>query len=101
METRVVLCSVPELDVNHNHTYIFENKDKQLQFFNSKATMSFNDVLYQKDNDSIKIDVTYGNTRLMASNYLYYINPDDSVIHYCFILNKKYIKYLNGVSAYG
>lgn len=91
METRVVLCSVPELDVNHNHTYIFENKDKQLQFFNSKATMSFNDVLYQKDNDSIKIDVTYGNTRLMASNYLYYINPDDSVIHYCFILNKKYI----------
>ena len=27
----------------------------------------------------------------MASNYLYYINPDDSVIHYCFILNKKYI----------
>ena len=91
METRVVLCSVPELDINHNHTYDFNSKQTQLDFFNSKSRLTFDDVMYQKDNDSIKLDIAYGNKRLMSCNYLYYINPGDSVIHYCFIVSKKYI----------
>ena len=91
METTVVLCAVPELDINHNHTYDFNSKQTQLDFFNSKKTLVFNDVMYQKDNDSIKLDISYGDRKLMASNYLYYINPGDNVIHYCFIVSKKYI----------
>ena len=91
METTVVLCAVPELDMNHNHTYTFDSKQAQLNFFNSRKTLVFNEVMYQKDNDSIKLDIVYGNSKLMASNYLYFRNPDDNVIHYCFIVNKKYI----------
>lgn len=91
METTVVLCAVPELDMNHNHTYTFDSKQAQLNFFNSRKTLVFNEVMYQKDNDSIKLDIVYGNSKLMASNYLYFRNPDDNVIHYCFIINKKYI----------
>ena len=91
METTVVLCSVPELDINHNHTYTFNTKQAQLDFFNSRKTLVFNEVMYQKDNDSIKLDIVYGNSKLMSSNYLYFRNPDDNVIHYCFIVNKKYI----------
>ena len=91
METRVVLCAVPELDINHNHTYDFNSKQEQLDFFNSKSRLTFDDVMYQKDNDSIKLDIPYGDRRLMSCNYLYYINPGDSVIHYCFIVSKKYI----------
>ena len=91
METRVVLCSVPELDINHNHTYDFNSKQEQLDFFNSKSRLTFDDVMYQKDNDSIKLDIPYGDRRLMSCNYLYYINPGDNVIHYCFIVSKKYI----------
>ena len=91
METTVVLCAVPELDMNHNHTYTFDTKQAQLNFFNSRKTLVFNEVMYQKDNDSIKLDIVYGNSKLMASNYLYFRNPDDNVIHYCFIVNKKYI----------
>ena len=91
MERRVVLCSVQELDINHNHTYTFKTRKRQLDFFNSKAKLIFDDVMYQKDNDSIKLDIPYGDRKLMSCNYLYYINPKDSVIHYCFIINKKYI----------
>ena len=46
METTVVLCSVPELDINHNHTYTFNTKQAQLDFLNSRKTLVFNEVMY-------------------------------------------------------
>lgn len=85
--TSIVLCNVPTLGLNYQHTFDFGNLSSQLNFFQSKAIRIFNDCLYQREHKNIRVESYIEDIHL--ANYLYFTNNNKT--YYAFITKKRYI----------
>ena len=85
---KVILINCNELDIQHNHTVDFSNKDRQLNWFMNKPHLVLDDTKYSKINTII--NVNYNLSALQIYNYCIYY---DEYLHkyiYNFIVKKEF-----------
>ena len=90
MYTDIHLLNVPELDVHHNHTFSFANKDQQLNYFLSKKVTSIENVNYHRKNNNLKVN--YHIDELQFVNYVMINNEKPlNKWYYYFVIDRRYI----------
>lgn len=87
--TRFILCNCKELDYNHNHTFWFENANKQIEYFMSKKIYLIDDCYYHRKDSSIKIAKTFD--ELQFINYVVSRNEDNGKYYYYFVYDRVYV----------
>lgn len=85
--SNVFFCSIPELDINYNHTVNFKNATNQVNWFMSKAKYSMADCTYLRKERSLTIDKYIDDC--MIYNYCLWNNGKRW--EYFFIINKEYV----------
>ena len=90
----VYLCNCYMLDVNHEHTVNFKNRQSQLNWFNSKCLYYMKECKHLKKGQSVIVPVNYHDNKLQYCNYCYFLN-DDNKIEYYFIIEREYINEYN------
>lgn len=85
--SNVFFCSIPELDINYNHTVNFKNATNQVNWFMSKAKYSMTDCTYLRKERTLTIDKYIDDC--MSYNYCMWNNG--KMWEYFFIINKEYI----------
>ena len=85
---RVILINCNELDVQHNHTPDFSNKDRQLNWFMNKPHLVLDDTKYSKINTII--NVNYNLSKLQIYNYCIYYDEYLQKYIYNFIVKKEF-----------
>ena len=85
---RVILINCNELDVQHNHTPDFSNKDRQLNWFMNKPHLVLDDTKYSKINTII--NVNYNLSALQIYNYCIYYDEYLRKYIYNFIVKKEF-----------
>ena len=83
----VFFCSIPELDINYNHTVNFKNATNQVNWFMSKAKYSMTDCTYLRKERTLTIDKYIDD----CMNYNYCMWNNGKMWEYFFIINKEYI----------
>ena len=66
----IILCNVPNLDINHNHSFTFKNLEQQNNYFLNKRVFVFDDTKYHRVGNSIKIPIHFDDEKLTRCNYL-------------------------------
>lgn len=90
MFTDIHLLNVPELDIHHNHTFSFANKDQQLNYFLSKKVQSIENVNYHRKNNNLKVN--YHIDELQFVNYIMINNETPlNKWYYYFVIDRTYI----------
>ena len=90
MFTDIHLLNVPELDVQHNHTFSFGNKEQQLSYFLSKKVKTIENVNYHRKNNNLKVN--YHVDELQFVNYVMINNEIPlNKWYYYFVIDRKYI----------
>lgn len=84
--SQVYLCSVPELDVNYNHTVNFKNKTNQFNWFYERVQQTISDCSYLRKERSLI--VPYYIDDIINCNYCIFNNQGK--LEYFFIINKEY-----------
>ena len=90
----IMLCNVPNLDVNHNHSFTFANLNQQIDYFIKRKVMEFDDTKYHRVGNSIKIPIHFDDINLMKCNYLLAQNHNQlnyRKTYFYFITNKEYV----------
>ena len=90
----IMLCNVPNLDINHNHSFTFRDLNQQIDYFLSKKVMEFDDTKYHRVGNSIKIPIHFDDFNLMRCNYLLAQNHNQlpyRKTYFYFIVNKEYV----------
>ena len=90
----IMLCNVPNLDINHNHSFTFRDLRQQIDYFLSKKVMEFDDTKYHRVGNSIKIPIHFDDVNLMRCNYLLAQNHNQlshRKTYFYFITNKEYV----------
>ena len=90
----VYLCNCFMLDVNHEHTVNFNNKQSQLQWFNSKCLYYMTDCKHLKKGQTVIVPVNYYDSKFQYCNYCYFVN-DENRIEYYFIIEREYVNEYN------
>ena len=90
----VYLCNCYMLDVNHEHTLNFNDKQSQLQWFNSKSLYYMTDCKHLKKGQTVIVPVNYYDNKLQYCNYCYFLN-DENRIEYYFIIEREYVNEYN------
>ncbi len=85
---KVILINCNELDVQHNHTPDFSNKDRQLNWFMNKPHLILDDTKYSKINTII--NVNYNLSALQIYNYCIYYDEYLRKYIYNFIVKKEF-----------
>lgn len=91
---QIYLCKTP-LENDYKNQLTFNNKNSQLNYFNSTIQQTFDNYTYIKKDNVIKVGINID--KIIDCNYLFYRNvgfPDDENsirIYYCFITNMEYI----------
>ena len=85
---RVILINCNELDIQHNHTVDFSNKDRQLNWFMNKPHLVLDDTKYSKINTII--NVNYNLSALQIYNYCIYYDEYLRKYIYNFIVKKEF-----------
>ena len=85
--SNVFFCSIPELDINYNHTVNFKNATNQINWFMSKAKYSMSDCTYLRKERTLTIDKYIDD----CMNYNYCMWNNGKMWEYFFIINKEYI----------
>ena len=90
MFTDIHLLNVPELDVQHNHTFSFANKEQQLNYFLSKKVKTIENVNYHRKNNNLKVN--YHIDELQFVNYIMINNETPlNKWYYYFVIDRTYI----------
>ena len=90
MFTDIHLLNVPELDVYHNHTFAFANKEQQLNYFLSRKINTIENVNYHRKNNNLKVN--YHIDDLQFVNYVMINNEKPlNKWYYYFVIDRKYI----------
>ena len=90
MFTDIHLLNVPELDIHHNHTFSFANKNQQINFFLEKKVLSVENVNYHRKNNNLKVN--YHVDELQYVNYVMLNNDMPSNKRYFyFVIDRHYI----------
>lgn len=90
----IMLCNVPNLDVNYNHSFTFRDLKQQIDYFISKKVLQFDDTKYHRVGNTIKIPIHFDDVNLMSCNYLLTKNHSqltDGKTYFYFITNKEYV----------
>ena len=90
----IMLCNIPNLDINHNHSFTFRDLNQQINYFLSKKVMEFDDTKYHRVGNSIKIPIHFDDINLMRCNYLLTQNHNQlshRKTYFYFIINKEYV----------
>ena len=90
----IILCNVPNLDINHNHSFTFKNLNHQNDYFLNKRVLVFDDTKYHRVGNSIKIPLPFDDERLIRCNYLLVKNHNQisyGKTYFYFITNKEYV----------
>lgn len=90
----IMLCNVPNLDINHNHSFTFANLNQQIDYFIKRKVMEFDDTKYHRVGNSIKIPIHFDDVNLMRCNYLLAQNHNQlsyRKTYFYFITNKEYV----------
>ena len=90
----VYLCNCYMLDVNHEHTVNFNNKQSQLQWFNSKCLYYMKECKHLKKGQTVIVPINYYDNKLLYCNYCYFVN-DENRIEYYFIIEREYVNEYN------
>ena len=90
----VYLCNCYMLDINHEHTVNFNDRQSQLQWFNSKCLYYMKECKHLKKGQSIIVPVNYYDNKLLYCNYCYFVN-DENRIEYYFIIEREYVNEYN------
>ena len=82
------------LELSYTHTILFENKEKQQEFFldSSKIIKDLSNTksVYQRENNVV--NVPFNRDDILNVNYLIYINPNfANKYYYCFVNSIEYI----------
>ena len=85
--SNVFFCSIPELDINYNHTVNFKNSTNQINWFMSKAKYSMTDCTYLRKERSLTIDKYIDD----CMDYNYCMWNNGKRWEYFFIINKEYV----------
>lgn len=85
--SNVFFCSIPELDINYNHTVNFKNATNQVNWFMSKAKYSMTDCTYLRKERTLTIDKYIDD----CMNYNYCMWNNGKRWEYFFIINKEYV----------
>lgn len=90
----IMLCNVPQLDINHNHSFTFRDLNQQIDYFLSKRILEFDDTKYHRVGNTIKVPLCFDDINLMKCNYL--LTQNHNQLHYrktyfYFITNKEYV----------
>ena len=90
MFTDIHLLNVPELDVQHNHTFSFGSKEQQLNYFLSKKVKTIENVNYHRKNNNLKVN--YHVDELQFVNYIM-VNNDTPLNkwYFYFVIDRRYI----------
>ena len=70
----VYLCNCYMLDVNHEHTVNFRDKQSQLQWFNSKCLYHMKECKHLTKGQTVIVPVNYYDNKLLYCNYCYFVN---------------------------
>ena len=90
MFTDIHLLNVPELDVQHNHTFSFGSKEQQLNYFLSKKVKTIENVNYHRKNNNLKVN--YHIDELQFVNYVMINNEVPlNKWYYYFVIDRRYI----------
>ena len=90
----IILCNVPNLDINHNHSFTFRDLKQQIEYFFSKKVLQFDDTKYHRVGNTIKIPLPFDDINLMRCNYLIVQNHNQlsyGKTYFYFITNKEYV----------
>ena len=90
----IMLCNIPNLDINHNHSFTFRDLKQQIDYFIGKKVMEFDDTKYHRVGNSIKIPIHFDDFNLMRCNYLLAQNHNQlpyRKTYFYFIVNKEYV----------
>lgn len=71
--TELFLCNVP-LEDDYKHTFYFESKSQQIEYFKSKKKYHFPDLSYQRKDSFIRVPLVYDDC--IGINYVVYRNAD-------------------------
>ena len=85
--SNVFFCSIPELDINYNHTVNFKNLTNQVNWFMSKAKYSMTDCSYLRKERTLTIDKYIDD----CMDYNYCMWNNGKRWEYFFIINKEYV----------
>ena len=87
--TDIYLCACPELDINHNHTPLFNNPTSQWKWFSDKCKEVVKDNSYQRVGQNIKLFKNVHDCKYF--DYLLSVNEKERKYYYYFIADKQYI----------
>ncbi len=90
----IILCNVPNLDINHNHSFTFRDLNQQIQYFLSKKVLEYDNTRYNRIGNSVKIPIHFDDINLMRCNYLLVRNHRQLAYgktYFYFITNKEYV----------
>ena len=90
----IMLCNVPQLDINYNHSFTFRDLNQQVNYFLSKMVIEIDDTKYHRVGNTIKIPLPFDDINLMRCNYLIVQNHNQlsyRKTYFYFIVNKEYV----------
>ena len=90
----IILCNVPNLDINYNHSFTFRDLKQQLNYFYDKRVIEIDDTKYHRVGNTIKIPLGFDDINLSRCNYLLTKNHNQlsySKTYFYFITNKEYV----------
>lgn len=85
--SKVFFCSIPQLDINYNHTVNFKNINNQINWFLNKAKYVMTECTYLRKERSLTIDKYIDE----CMNYNYCLWNNGTRWEYFFIVNKDYV----------
>ena len=89
-DNTIYLLNCYMLDVNHEHTVDFTNRQKQREWFLSKTMHVIENCKYIKRDNALVIDMYINDKYMIYSNYVMAVN-DEGREEYYFIINKEYL----------
>ena len=90
----IMLCNIPNLDINHNHSFTFRDLNQQIDYFLNKRVIQIDDTKYHRVGNTIKIPLPFDDINLMRCNYLLVQNHNQlpyRKTYFYFITNKEYV----------
>ena len=66
----IILCNVPNLDINYNHSFTFRDLNQQFNYFYDKRVIEIDDTKYHRIGNTIKIPLGFDDINLSRCNYL-------------------------------
>ena len=89
MFTDIHLLNVPELDVQHNHSFTFGSYNQQVTYFLDKTVYSIDNANFQRRDNNLRVN--YHVEELRFVNYVMINHNPSQQWYFYFVVDRKYI----------